>query len=218
MADNQNPSEIKVRDPLSEVTRKERRFLLGVCVIGITVVKTGLLPTKISALGIEFGTSDQKSLMLVFFLVTIYFLAAFVIYGLTDFFAWRLAIANSLWRIRAERRSAEENAWRVRERQSGFAGVQGETDLHSPVEINERMTISDFFYRATINPVSLVRAIFEFIVPIAFGIYTIIIIHDYKSNIDNIKKDMLPLKTDTIHGSIDTIPENISKDSLEQAQ
>jgi hypothetical protein len=75
------PRELSLRDPLSDVTRKERRLLLGMSVIGIAVVKTGLLPEKISALGIDFSETNQKSLLIVFSLVTIYFLAAFMIYA-----------------------------------------------------------------------------------------------------------------------------------------
>jgi hypothetical protein len=42
------PPEVRVRDPLSEVTRKERRILLGTSALGIIVAKVGLVPTKIT--------------------------------------------------------------------------------------------------------------------------------------------------------------------------
>jgi len=48
-------SQIRVQDPLSAVSRSEQKILLGVSVLSITIVKTGLIPTKISALGIEFS-------------------------------------------------------------------------------------------------------------------------------------------------------------------
>jgi hypothetical protein len=50
-----SPEQIRLRDPLAEVTRRERRLLLGASIIGLTVAKTGLVPTKISALGVESG-------------------------------------------------------------------------------------------------------------------------------------------------------------------
>ena len=37
-------AEVAVRDPLTQVTRHERRFLLSVSIIGIAFVKTGLVP------------------------------------------------------------------------------------------------------------------------------------------------------------------------------
>lgn len=81
-------AERDVYDPLSEVTRKERRLLLGMSTIGIAIVRTGLLPTKISALGIEFGAADQRSLLNILAVITAYFLVAFVVYAASDWVAW----------------------------------------------------------------------------------------------------------------------------------
>jgi hypothetical protein len=39
------PEALLLRDPLNEGTKKERRFLLGLSLISIVVVKTGLMPT-----------------------------------------------------------------------------------------------------------------------------------------------------------------------------
>src|SRR5260370_32381246 len=90
------PKEVALRDPLSHVTRNERRLLLGVSMVGITLVKTGLVPEKISTLGIEFTKTNQKSLLAIISFVTIYFLFAFAIYAAADFIAWRLAFHNAL--------------------------------------------------------------------------------------------------------------------------
>ena len=51
-------------DPLSEVTRKERRVLLGISALGIVIVKSGLVPSKVTALRIEFSKNDQQALIL----------------------------------------------------------------------------------------------------------------------------------------------------------
>ena len=40
----------ELSDPLSDVIRKQKRSLLLVSAIGIAIVQTGLVPTKISAL------------------------------------------------------------------------------------------------------------------------------------------------------------------------
>ena len=71
-----SPSEIRVRDPLSDTTRKERRSLLGASALGIVIVKSGLVPSKITALGIEFTRTDQRALLAA--------LAAVVVYLLVD--------------------------------------------------------------------------------------------------------------------------------------
>ena len=84
-----SPGDLLLRDQLSKETRTERRTLLGVSAIGIVIVKTGLVPAKISALGIEFNQTDQRSLLLAVAAVTIYFLIAFLIYAASDFLLWR---------------------------------------------------------------------------------------------------------------------------------
>ena len=86
--------EAKVRDPLSQVTRNERRSLLAVSTLGITLVVTGLVPTKIEALGVEFTQTDQKALLAIIAISTAYFLVAFTIYAVSDFIAWRFMIRN----------------------------------------------------------------------------------------------------------------------------
>jgi hypothetical protein len=71
------PLETAIRDPLSEVTRKERRLLLGVSVLGLAMVKIGLVPQKISALGVEFSSVNQKTLLYLIALIVVYFFVCF---------------------------------------------------------------------------------------------------------------------------------------------
>ena len=52
----EDSSTAAVSDALSEITRKERRALLGVSTLCIAITHANLVPTKISALGIEADT------------------------------------------------------------------------------------------------------------------------------------------------------------------
>lgn len=149
-------------DPLDEVTRRERRSLLGVSVIGIVLVKTGLVPSKITALGIEFSPADQRSLLLVFSLIVFYFLAAFIVYGVSDYLAWKIAL----------RRQLNEN-------------IRTLLDQRRPEKIRPKDTVAhdvwkqvDDRYRSKLNPtfVSVTRALFEFLLPIVVGIYAIVLL------------------------------------------
>jgi hypothetical protein len=155
--------DVKLRDPLSEVTRKERKFLLGISIIAITLVKAGIVPTKLSALGVEFGKTDQQSLLWVLGLITLYFLIAFIVYASSDFLAWRLAFRQALRRSLKERWDAElqgdESYKRLREYEQEF-----------------RMGIGNRVVFILSGPVSFIRALFEFILPIVIGIYTIILV------------------------------------------
>lgn len=151
MADVQ---EIQLKDPLSDVTRKERKLLLGVSLIGITIVKTGLIPEKIEALGVQFGKANQHALLIILSALTIYFLIAFVLYALSDFLSWRLALISSV------RSNLKENPIE-------FANTTTKEFYHF------YMHKSRVVYSLS-SPVSILRACFEFILPLAVGIYAII--------------------------------------------
>lgn len=89
MADSEFPQN-KIKNPLSEETRKERWHLLLTSAVSITLVKANIVPTKISALGIDFSPANQRMLLYILIGITIYFLVAFIIYGLTDFWSYRI--------------------------------------------------------------------------------------------------------------------------------
>lgn len=150
----QTVAEIRVRDPLSEVTRKERRMLLMASLISITVAKTGLIPTKIETLGIEFGNSGRGTLLGVLACVTLYFLAAFTLYAASDFLAWRFAIMNFF--REAKRRHSEAQS-------DPDAGQLG----HDLVTVQYRHW---FLFS---GPVSVLRAVFEFVIPLIIAVYAV---------------------------------------------
>ena len=152
------PSEIRVRDPLSQVTRNERRFLLAVSVIGITLVKTGLVPSKISALGIEFTQTDRKSLLSIIALITIYFLVAFAIYAASDFVAWPLAFLPAL-----------REAFSVRKKR-----VMEDRD-YELTYLYKHMASWGVVFRLS-GPLSFIRALFEFVLPLLVGVYAVLLL------------------------------------------
>ena len=78
-------------DLLSEATKKERRNLLAASAISIIIVKTGLVPTKIAAFGIEFSSTERVTLLRCLAGVVCYFLFAFLIYAADDYVASRHA-------------------------------------------------------------------------------------------------------------------------------
>ena len=149
MTDKTSPSQIRLRDPLSEVTRKERRLLLSTALLGIVLVKTGLVPSKVSALGIEFSQTDQQSILRILAFVVIYFLCAFTLYGLSDFLAWRFEFVLSVresWRTQRER-----------ERAKGFS-----VDRDDEERFYRQFRLSPFIHRLS-SPASVLRAFFDFV-------------------------------------------------------
>jgi hypothetical protein len=80
-----------LEDALSEETRKERRNLLIANAVGLAIVKAGLIPKQVSAMGVV-SDVNEKGLLIVLASVTIYFLIAFIVYAYSDFikyvYAW----------------------------------------------------------------------------------------------------------------------------------
>src|ERR1051326_7135601 len=78
-------------DALSELTRKERQYLLVASGFGFVVAKTGFVPTKIEALGIEITEANRDVLLKCLAGIVAYFLISFLIYASDDFVAYRQA-------------------------------------------------------------------------------------------------------------------------------
>jgi len=76
-------------DPLSDISRRERRNLLIASTVGALMVHAGLIPKHISALGIDFEAPEQSSVLVLTAIVVGYFVAAFVTYAMADFMIWR---------------------------------------------------------------------------------------------------------------------------------
>ena len=72
------------KDPLGEMTRKARRNLLLTGFVSIMVAKANIIPKKIAVLGLEFSEPQQDVFLYTLAGLTIYFLAQFSAYLLSD--------------------------------------------------------------------------------------------------------------------------------------
>ena len=152
------PALAELRDPLSEVARRERRALLGTSVLAVALVKASLLPSEITALGVKPSASDQKALLALLGLVILYFLGAFLLYGSSDLVTWRVS----------QREALRDTIRRLR------FGTEGEREQGIMFEVerefNQRqgpMYLTSFL----VGPVSTLRALFDFALPLLFGAY-----------------------------------------------
>lgn len=158
--ENKGNNNAYLADPLSEVTRKERRMLLGVSMLGITLVYMGIIPKKITALGIEFAETNQQSLLTIYAIVVLYFVVAFLIYAITDFLSWRRAILEqSVAHDIAEQHLPED------------PNMYDDRDI-----MHVRQLVDGRFIVTAIRPVSVARAIFEFLLPLMVGCYSIYVL------------------------------------------
>lgn len=145
-------------DPLSRETRNERKFLLAASGIGIVMVKAGLIPDEIIALGIKFTKMDQSMLLKAIAAVVAYFACAFLIYASTDFLAFRARFHFGRYVDYWDRE------------------VQSQERLSDLIEWGKfvRKIKVTLFTR----PAAYMRLIFEFAFPIVLSIYSIwVLIH-----------------------------------------
>jgi hypothetical protein len=77
-----------VFDPLSPVTRAERRTLLGLSALGIAMAKVPLVPTKLAFFGLDFAPSSQAMLLHMMALIIGFFMLAFLVYAASDLVSW----------------------------------------------------------------------------------------------------------------------------------
>ena len=149
-------------DPLSETTRKERRALLGLSVIAVAIVKVPIIPEKISALGIEFTLRNQQTFLSIYALVLVYFLAAFLVYALTDYISWRRA------RVILHQQYARQTI------ASNLAlGEEGGTDLQEQLAKEQELRYKGLANYYVALHAARLRAVFEFAVPIVFSSYAV---------------------------------------------
>jgi hypothetical protein len=145
--------------------------------VGIPILKTGLVPTKNTALGIEFGEDDQQTFLFLLGLVVVYFLAAFLIYAASDFLAW--------WEVyRVARAEIEEPEMKLYEelakKRDEIRRASGETPGphgEMPERISEELEAAIPFLtsldrtRRTGLVFASIRALFEYLLRILVGAY-----------------------------------------------
>lgn len=152
---------LNLRDPLREITRRERRLLLVMSFIAVAVAQTGLIPTKIEALGIAVEKTDQRAFLLLVAVLIGYLLVTFVIYATSDFVRLRGVFNSTLLRhLQTEHGfypekdapsdNVRERAWKRMERRIGLYMKLGRWS-------------------------SFVRTIWEFFFPLGVGAYAVVV-------------------------------------------
>lgn len=140
------PIDEMLNDPLREVTRKERRSLLGISAIALLIGWTHarVVPSKIENFGITDLTAPDRSVLLWLFLWIVgYYFVAFVVYASTDFLKYFHTMdegAKTLSKQRDER-------------------VIGSLKLAAEAP----------WWRGFVVPASLVRGIFDFFITVAIA-------------------------------------------------
>lgn len=150
--------DVLLSDPLSGQTRQERRLLLIVSLLSIAMTKAGMVPQKINALGIDLQLANQKALLFIVFLIVVYFILAFTIYAASDFIAWRKCVT-------------EYYADNIRSFFKRMKEPVKEQEDHDYMlkDLEDSMR----FWRGKAWVASIVRALFEFLLPLLVSAYAI---------------------------------------------
>lgn len=180
MTENPNPldtvTDATATDPLSAVTRGERKALLAACAVGLAISVGGLVPQKIEALGIAVSASQKENLLQILAGVIAFFVAGFVIYAWADLKRRETIAAQARGRVRPvmdeamkQYRSAEEQ-WKGSEAKDSSALFQDERFLRLAA-LSEQAKLAQ-----KVSRVATIRVIFDVHLPIAIGFGTILTI------------------------------------------
>ena len=162
-------------DPLSEVTRRERRSLLGLSMLGLALVWVPLVPTKFAAFGIEFAEVNRKAFVLLYALLVLYYLVAFLVYALSDFVAWR---RSEIIRYSADERAQNANPPKP-------PPERNRVIVTAEVSVPQHFVKGNPVYRgfaswAAAVIASRLRAAFEFGLPIVFACVALYALISYR--------------------------------------
>lgn len=96
----------KLKEPLNESAKLARKHLMLSSFVGVLVGNIGLIPTKITAFGISFTSSNQAALITLLCVATVYFLVNFLTFIYSDRVAYKFGEISEL--IESEKRKLEE--------------------------------------------------------------------------------------------------------------
>jgi len=185
-------------DPLSNVTRKERKLLLSLSLLTLLIVKVGLFPTKISAFGIDFSANNISAFFSILGFAILYFFIVFIIYCISDIRIWRMKAFQSTKDVLQYSPLELKDSTRL---QDILEAVEGLDNLEKKVV---------WYYEKSkyYSKFSNIRIFIEFIFPLIFSAYVLFLSFTFDSNKivgNNINNSEQLNKVDTT---------NVLKDSL----
>jgi len=171
----------KTSEYLRDETRKIRKAFLIWCLLALTITKANLLPNKISALGLEINSINEKSLLRIIFIILLYHLFSFVIYAMADFLQFYINYKSTEWHDDVENFNNNKNEslsksklndedriiLEEEERRLGASWRAEEVNIYSKVE---KLTPYIIIFRATL----------DFALPILIAIYCFYSLFIYK--------------------------------------
>lgn len=72
--------DVRTTDPLSDILRKIRKYLLLCSGLGVVMSKAGIVPSAITFFGLSTGEVNQRALLAIVWFLILFFLTSFVVY------------------------------------------------------------------------------------------------------------------------------------------
>jgi hypothetical protein len=158
----------RVLDPLSEVTRRERKALLLASLMAFAISVGGLVPNEIKALGITLSQTEREAMLVLVSLLILYLLAGFWVYSLADLRSRNLAIALGRQKISPDLAAEMSTA---QERVRTIIGSKDFQHLTADPEIKRFFSISEELKLASrVRTVGTLRVAFDLYLPVLVGL------------------------------------------------
>jgi hypothetical protein len=168
------------QDPLSAQSRAQHRNVLLVGAVSILVAQLNLVPTRISALGVNLQSDDRHAIRIALLIVVFYFTVSFLITASADILGWLVRYREgrdarseahlNLRRIDTEMAKLREQVADEPERRT-LAQRRFDEAVVQTLDIHARLPLYQLLL-----PINLARAFIDFAVPIAVAITAIVVL------------------------------------------
>lgn len=145
--------------------------------LSIAMTHAKLIPTKISALGVDFDQTNQERLLLIIAFVVGYYLLAFLIHGLADFSVWwfrfsEVAIKDTGAYKQSLIESSKEDLYEQEPNEEEQIHLSN-SESKSIKNRFSKLTRSSSWLIAFAPAISVLRVLFDFALPILVALYAI---------------------------------------------
>jgi hypothetical protein len=164
-----------LNEPLSESTRRKRKALLLFNFIGLSIALTGIFPKNITSLGIDLQQVGNTTLLYLLVGIIAYFFIGFIIYAFSDFLRWFAGNTE----LNINRNNYERIANMLKEEFSRYreSHVEALKNWDKISIDNHNRFINSIESEMNIKlrwpKVSIIRAVFEFLLPALFSLIII---------------------------------------------
>lgn len=165
--------------PLGDRTQAQHRNVLIVASLAILIARLNLVPTKISAVGVDLKTDDRHVIQIAVLVSLLYFLAAFSLSAVADYIVWlqRMRAAAQMRDQVREALAIEERKGRddwpqelARDPNDQTTARPGYERHLNNVEVFRRRLLG----YSRLMPISYARAFLDFGLPIALSTWAFV--------------------------------------------